>query len=296
MRIGLVLISVILIGFACKKQNSIDALAFPSERLDAYTFEYGTGEVQIDEKYHLEEGDYTLLSLDSYDESTGETFKIYAVYIGEIDSIASDSIILYCHGQSKHNDNYWSRASLIANTGQKHKYGVLMMDYRGFGMSEGSSDEAGLSEDVDACITWLKDQGADPNKTFYYGYSLGAIPAIERIAHRDDFTPNKLIIESPLASVNYLAHNSTIINVESKFVMNLEFENAEVIKEVEIPLLWMHGIEDTYVAIPNGELIYANHGGTYKEAIRVEDCDHAEVPMKIGFENYLMFIENFLNN
>jgi alpha/beta superfamily hydrolase len=235
-----------------------------------------------------------LITLNSLSEETGETYKIYGVYIGDTNLIAMDSIMVYMHGQSRHNDYYWTRASLLANTGSKHKYGVLMIDYRGYGMSEGSCTEMGMIEDMDAAIDWLISHGANQEKTFYYGFSLGAIPAIDRAAYRSDFIPAKLIIESPLASVAYLTQSSTVINVNPKFVTTLEMNNAEKIKAVTMPLMWLHGVEDTYVNISNGELIYSNHGGIYKEAHRIEGSDHAELPVIIGYEAYLTAVENFL--
>ena len=116
------------------------------------------------------------------------------------------------------------------------------------------------------------------------------------MAYRSDFQPAKLIIEAPLASVEYLVHSSTIIQVNPDFVTNLDFENAEKIKDVDEPLLWMHGVEDTYVAIENGEIIYNNHGGSVKEAERVSECDHSEVPIIMGVDLYLDRILNFIRN
>jgi fermentation-respiration switch protein FrsA (DUF1100 family) len=61
-----------------------------------------------------------------------------------------------------------------------------------------------------------------------------------------------------------------------------------------MPLLWMHGIEDSYIAIDNGELIFANHGGAEKKAIRVPDCDHGQVPLKLGYFNYMDQVLEFI--
>ena len=171
-----------------------------------------------------------------------------------------------------------------------------MIDYRGYGMSEGSSSEAGLSEDTDAAIDWLINHGADANKTMYYGYSLGAIPSIERAAYRTDFKPNKLMIEAPLASVQHLVNGSTVINVNADFVTDLKFENSENIKDVDAPLMWLHGKDDTYISIDNGELIYANHSGSLNTAVRVEGSDHSEVPEKLGYDNYISHLLNFIRN
>lgn len=284
-----------LIVIACKKVN-LDGLAFPSEKLESYSFENALGEITVHDSLLATSDQYTLLSFNSTDSETGEVFKIYGVFIGDTSTIATDTMIVYLHGQSKHMDHYFSRASLLANVGGKYNYNVLMLDYRGYGMSEGSSSEHGLIDDANAVIDWLKMKGADEQKTVLYGYSLGAIPSIDRMAYRNDFQPAKLIIESPLASVEYLVHSSTLIQVDPDFVTTLDFENAEKIKDVDQPLLWMHGIEDTYVAIENGELIYNNHGGTVKQAERVEGSDHSEVPLIMGVHEYLAKLLSFIRS
>ncbi len=289
--IGLLVLIAILAS--CKKVN-LDGLAFPSEKLESYAFENAEGEVIVNDSILATSDNYTLLTFNSVDASTGEEFQIYGVFIGDTATITTDTLIVYFHGQSKHMDHYFSRASLLANVGGKYNYNVLMMDYRGYGMSEGTSTEQGLFEDADAVITWIKERGADPQKTIFYGYSLGAIPSIDRTAYRSDFQPAKLIIEAPLASVEYLVHSSTVIQVDPDFVTNLDFENAVKIKDVDEPLLWMHGVEDTYVAIENGEIIFNNHGGVVKQAERVEGSDHSEVPLVMGIEVYLEKVLSFI--
>lgn len=291
----LTLFYLILILTACKKIN-LDGLAFPSEKLDSYAFENAEGEVIIHDSLLATSDNYSLMTFNSIDANTGQSYRIYGVFIGDTTTITTDTLLVYFHGQSKHMDHYFSRASLLANVGGKYNYNVLMMDYRGYGMSEGLSSEQGLFEDANAVINWIQEQGVNPQKTVFYGYSLGAIPAIDRMAYRSDFQPAKLIIEAPLASVEYLVHSSTIIQVNPDFVTNLDFENAEKIKDVDEPLLWMHGAEDTYVAIENGEIIYNNHGGSVKEAERVSECDHSEVPIIMGVDLYLERILNFIRN
>lgn len=289
------IIALVLLLVSCKKVN-LDGLAFPSEALTAYSFDaYADPEINIPDSFKVAPSDRHLIPLQSYSEETGQFYTIYGVYIGDTATLATDSVILYLHGQSRHNDFYWTRASLLSNITHKGKYGILMIDYRGYGMSAGTSTEKGLYEDANAAIDWLVNKGADPNKTFYYGFSLGAIPVIDRAAYRSDFKPRKIILESPLASVQNLTQSSTVINVNSKFVTNLEFNNAEKIKDVTMPLMWLHGVEDTYVNISNGELIFANHGGTYKEAHRIEGSDHAEVPVVMGYAAYLNALETYLD-
>lgn len=284
-----------LVLFSCKKVR-LDGLAFPSEKLDSYSFENYDGEIAIPDAMMADAANYTQLTFTSHSSEKDENYTIYGVFIGDLATISTDTLIVYFHGQSKHMDHYFSRASLLANCGGKYNYNVLMMDYRGYGMSEGESSEKGLYEDADAVIDWLVAQGADAQKTVFYGYSLGAIPAIDRMAYRADFQPAKLLVESPLASVEYLVHSSTVLQVDPNSVTNLTLENAEKIKLVTQPLCWFHGTEDTYVAIDNGEIIFENHGGTVKEAHRIEGSDHSEVPVIMGIQNYLNTVTAFIRN
>jgi len=290
-------IAVLTTTFACKKLV-LDSLAFPSEKLDAYQFENynGSHELDLPDALLADAANYSLVTLTSNDAANETTHLLYGLYIGDLNTIATDTVILYLHGQSLHMDAYFDRASLLANLGGKYNYGVFMIDYRGYGMSEGSSSEQGLYEDANAAIDWLIAQGANADRTICYGYSLGAIPTIDRAAYRSDFKFAKIVLESPLASVENLVHSSTLINVSSGFVTTLDFPNAEKIKDVTCPLLWMHGEEDSYVEIENGELIYANYTGSNKTAVRVPEADHTEVPVKLGTSVYLSTVLDFIRN
>lgn len=79
-------------------------------------------------------------------------------------------------------DFYWSRVQLLANTGGKNHYGVLMVDYRGYGLSEGKPTEEGLYADVDARLQWLKTSWLSNERLVMYGFSLGSAPATKSTA------------------------------------------------------------------------------------------------------------------
>lgn len=288
----------VLVLFSCKKLV-LDGLAFPSEELEVYEFEnydFSNGGIGLPDSMFADPTNYTEVTMTSFDAVNETSYQIHGVFIGDMSSIASDTVILYLHGQSLHMDAYFDRASLLANLGGKYNYSVFMIDYRGYGRSEGASTEQGLYEDGNAAIDWLIGQGADQNKTFCYGFSLGAIPTIDRAAYRDDFKFRKIILESPLASVENLVHNSTLLGMSPGFVTTLDFPNAEKIKDVSSPLLWIHGVEDDYISIDNGELIYGNHPGGDNIALRVPVANHGDIPQIIGFEVYLEEVLNFIRN
>lgn len=287
------IILILIFIFGCLK---MDDLPFLGEKITEYKFEQYTSESDfvLPSSYTIPDSNIHLFTLNSKlpNESQGET--IYAVYIGNMSTISTDTVIVYCHGQSKHMDVYWQRAKLLANTGNKNRFGVLMMDYRGYGLSTGKSTEASLYQDVRTCLNWIHSKGVSNERVVMYGFSLGTIPAIDLAAFYTTATPHKLILESPLASAENLTEEALLIDVSPSFFTSLVFDNVEKIKSVSQPLMWMHGIADDYLAISNGEAIYQRHGGSYKEAHRIHGANHGDVPLIMGFSTYTKKVLTFI--
>ncbi len=286
---------LLAIGLSCFK---LDDLPFLGTSIEEYKFDkYGDWNGFIlDNSYTIPDSNIHLFTLNSQLPSETSSTKIYAAFIGNINTITQDTIIMYLHGQSKHMDAYWQRTKLLANVGGKNKYGVLTMDYRGYGLSEGKSTEASLTHDVKTCLDWLKNKGVNNNKIIMYGFSLGCIPAINLCANNSNYLPHKLIIEAPLASIQNLTEESLIINVQKEFITSLNFDNAEEIKGVSQSLQWFHGTDDDYISISNGELIYNNHNGAYKKANRISSAGHGNIIETMGINNYVNKVNEFITN
>ncbi|MBC7382082.1 MAG: alpha/beta hydrolase [Bacteroidia bacterium] len=261
-------------------------------KLDNYT---GTTDFRLDPSYKIQDSMIHRLTLDSKGPDDSKSYKIYALYLGDINRITTDTVIMYCHGNKWHMDFYWQRAKLLANVGVKHRYGVMMVDYRGYGLSEGSPTENGLYADVNAALQWLKEKGIQKNCLMLYGFSMGSAPATELTANPTVLTPAKLLLEAPFASAAVMVADGAALNMPGSFVTNLKIDNAEEIKKVKQPFFWIHGVNDNFLGInTHGEVVYKNYTGSYKEAHRINGADHGEVPAAFGFVNYLDAIEKFL--
>ena len=85
------------------------------------------------------------------------------------------------------------------------KCNVLIVDYRGYGKSEGIPTEEGMYEDVRAAMNWLKSWGVPTQQIINYGFSLGSAPATDLMAFgMDGDYPNKLILESETCIVLFI--------------------------------------------------------------------------------------------
>ena len=261
-------------------------------KLDNYT---GEQDFILDNSYHIADSLIHHFTLSSKGPQDNNATTIHAIYIGSIANIQTDTVIMYCHGNKWHMDFYWQRAKLLAHTSGKNKYGVLMIDYRGYGLSEGKPTEDGLYADVDAALQWLKLKGLTNNRLMIYGFSMGSAPACELTNKPRSMTPSKLILEAPFASADVMANDASGLNMPGSFFSNLKIDNAEEIKTISQPFCWIHGNNDNFLNInTHGEVVFKNYHGIYQEAHRISGADHGEIPAKMGFTNYVNTLSNFI--
>jgi len=265
----------------------------------SYLFDDYTGEVDflLDESYQISNDLIHPITLQSKTVSESSSTTIHAVYIGDLARIGTDTVIMYCHGNRDHMDFYWQRAKLLANAGGKNRYGVLMIDYRGYGLSGGTPTEPGMYADVNAGLSWLRDGGLSSERLVMYGFSLGTAAATEIAAYHERYAlkPSKLILEAPFASTAVMVQDASLLSMHSSFFTSIKVNNADKIRKVNVPFLWMHGINDSFLNIrTHGEVVFKNYGGTSSDAIRIPGAEHGDIPKVMGFASYIQAIVQFM--
>jgi pimeloyl-ACP methyl ester carboxylesterase len=276
---------------SCQRLN--DLLFNADNTIKEYKLDAFDGEVDfvLDSSYDIADSLIHLFTLDS------DGFKIYALYIGDTSKISSDTVILYSHGNKWHIDFYWQRAKLLAHTGGKNRFGVMMIDYRGYGLSEGKHTEEALYVDTEMAIKWLKSKGMESERLIMYGFSLGSAPATKLTAKAPLLSPGKLILENPFASAAVMVQDAAKLALPVEYFANLKVDVAEQIKSVSQPFMWMHGVNDDFLSInSHGEMVYKNYSGRYSEVHRIEGANHGNLSNTWGFENYLKAIELFITS
>jgi len=289
------LFSILIFGnMSCLRLD--DNLFNPDKEINSYQLNDFKGEREISDlpsSYVVDKNLTSIFTLESND--NGDKARIYAIYVGDKNRISTDTVILYCHGNKANMDVYWNRVKLLANVGGKHRYGVLMMDYRGYGLSEGKPSESGLYADVKSCLQWLKENGMSGSRLIMYGYSLGCAPATRLCAQNDILEPSKLILEAPFASAEAMIQDASKFSLPGSYFVNLEVNNAEQIREVDVPFCWLHGEEDDFLSRKyQGQRVYDNYKGPWKEAHIDPKAVHNDIPSKMGFQNYSKVLLDFI--
>lgn len=290
----LLLFALLLSATGCFRLDSV--LYNPDGGITEYKFNaYDDWKYRVPADMVVADSMIHLFTLESQAPGESSPTTIYANYVGDMARIATDTVILYCHGNAAHMDAYWQRQMLLANTGWKHRYGVMALDYRGYGLSEGTPNEAGLYADVGACIDFLAEMGLTGDRLILYGFSMGTAPATELTAHPHTLEPGWLVLEAPFASGEQIAQASTGLAMPGSFVTNLQIDNEVEIQSVEQPFLHLHGIADDYLDYEtHGQAVWHNYHGVRGTQIAVPGAGHGDVPWIYGVEPYRAAMLKFI--
>lgn len=292
----LLILTVVLI--ACNKR--LDSFLFNNSKIDAYLLDAYLGEKPfvLGPEFDIPMDLVNIFHFTIQD--NGKELKVYAIYVGDLNTIHQDTVILYCHGNRDHMDFYWNRQKLLAHVGGKNRFGVLSFDYPGYGLSEGTPTEENMYTSADGALKWLKAKGLTNDRLITYGYSLGSAPATKIAANPSDFSlnPRVLILENPFASSEVMVQSSAGLSFPGSYFTNIKIANAEEIKKVQQPFLWFHGTDDTFLTLAaHGQVVFNNYQGVRGKSVIVQGATHdgeKGVPVVMGFDNYLSEIVNFI--
>ena len=132
--------------------------------------------------------------------------------------------------------------------------GIMAIDYRGYGESEGTPSEAGLYTDARAAYDFLRDYlGVAASRIVIYGHSLGSAVAIELAS---TVPAGGLIVEGGFTSVPDLgAELYPWLPVRA--LARSRFASLDRIGRVRMPILFIHGRDDTTIPIAHGRRLFA---------------------------------------
>lgn len=133
-------------------------------------------------------------------------------------------------------------------------FGLLLVEYRGYGGNPGRPDEASLLADARAAIAWVAQHGVPPSRTALYGESLGTAVAVAMAAERP---VGAVVLDAPFTSVAELAQAHYWF-VPAKWLVRDPFDSAARIGSVRAPKLFLHGERDTVVPPRFGQRLYAS--------------------------------------
>lgn len=199
---------------------------------------------------------------------TADGVRIHAWWIEKRDAPLAT---LHLHGNGGNITHRALPARQIADAGSS----VLLLDYRGYGKSEGRPGEAGLYKDADAAYDYLIAQGYSPERIVVHGESLGTAVAVDLAARKPCAG---VVLEAPFPSVKAVA--ARVLPIVGPLLIS-GFDSQSKIGKVEAPLLFVHGTRDQVISYDLGTELY-QAAPEPKELLTVEGGDHNDLHIFAG--------------
>ena len=190
----------------------------------------------------------------AWEEVTLTTEDDVALHAWWIPAPAPRASLLFFHGNA---GNISHRLESIAQF-QRLGLSVLIVDYRGYGRSEGRPSESGTAMDARAAWYWLRDEAEqEANEIIVFGRSLGAAVAAELAAHLEEqqTTPAAVILESPFRSVPELAQQLYPF-LPVRWLARIDYPVESYVTRISAPLLVIHSRDDEIIPFAQGEAVY----------------------------------------
>ncbi|MDJ0618837.1 MAG: alpha/beta fold hydrolase [Calothrix sp. MO_192.B10] len=198
-------------------------------------------------------------------------------------------VLLYLHGNA---------LNIAANLGHAHRFyqlgfSVLLIDYRGYGRSQGSfPHEVQVYEDAGAAWNYLvQQQGIAPNQIVIYGHSLGGAIAIDLAVKH----PNSagLIVESSFTSIReVIIHRNSFGIFPVQLILTQRFESIKKVARLQLPVLFIHGTADATIPSFMSQQLY-NVTPKSKQLLLVPGAEHNNVA-EVAPSQYLKTVRSFL--
>jgi fermentation-respiration switch protein FrsA (DUF1100 family) len=169
--------------------------------------------------------------------------------------------------------------------------GMLVLDYRGYGTSEGHTTEAGVYIDAEAAWDYLTERPEiDSTRIGVYGRSIGSAVALHLATEKP---VRALILDSPLSTAREMARRH--YKFLPTFMTRLELDNLSRAERLAAPLLVFHGTEDWITPIDMGRRIAEL--GRAEEFVEIPGADHNDTHFVGGaayVERFHRFLEKHL--
>jgi uncharacterized protein len=169
--------------------------------------------------------------------------------------------VLHLHGNAENISTFIGATHWLPQRG----YNVLLLDYRGYGRSEGDPSVAHLHEDAAAALSHLLARGAGSGSPlFVFGQSIGGAVAIRTAAHHPDRARIAAVVtEGAFSGYARIAREklgALWLTWPLQWPLSLlfasDFDAEDAVGALPMPLLLIHGERDPVVDVSHGRRLY----------------------------------------
>lgn len=203
----------------------------------------------------------------------------------------NSDVLLYLHGNGVNVGGNVNHAYRFYQLGLN----VLLIDYRGYGLSEGGfPNEKSVYEDVEVAWNYLvKERGFEGKQIFVYGHSLGGAITIELASRHPEIAG--VIIEGSFTSMRDMVREiyPSFVVFPIDLLLHQRFNSIEKIGKLKMPVLFIHGTADETVPAFMSQKLF-DLANEPKFLYFIEGADHNNLATVAG-KRYLDIVGEFID-
>jgi len=189
-------------------------------------------------------------------------------------SDSSKGLVFYLHGNAG-SLRSWGE---LADVYLKYNYDFFVLDYRGFGKSEGRiENESQLFNDIEIVYDSVAKMYSE-DSIIVIGYSIGTCPAA-RLASVN--SPRLLILQAPYYSLPDLARH--MFWIIPSFVVKYKLRTYEYLEKTKCPVIVFHGDKDEVIYYKSS-LKLQKHFKQGDKLITLKGQGHNEINHNVDFQ------------
>ncbi|MES9993683.1 MAG: alpha/beta hydrolase [Candidatus Thiodiazotropha sp.] len=157
--------------------------------------------------------------------------------------------LLFFHGNAGNISHRLDSIALFSSLGLS----VLIIDYRGYGRSQGKPSEQGLYRDAEAAWSYLLEERSIPGQQILlFGRSLGGAVAAYLAANHD---PMGVVLESSFTSVPDMAAE-LYPWLPVRWLAHYDYNSVERMADIGSPVMIIHSRQDEIIPFDHGRTLY----------------------------------------
>ncbi|KAG6424219.1 hypothetical protein SASPL_114634 [Salvia splendens] len=189
--------------------------------------------------------------------------------------------LLYSHGNAA---DLGQMLELFLELRAHLRVNIMSYDYSGYGASSGKPSELNTYYDIEAVYECLKNEyGIKQEDVILYGQSVGSGPTLH-LASRFPMLRGVVLHSAILSGIRVL------YNVKVTFWFDI-FKNIDKIRNVNCPVLVIHGTNDEIVDFSHGKRLWELAREKY-DPLWVKGAGHCNIET---FPEYIKHLRKFVN-
>lgn len=244
-------------------------------------------------KYYIEQPSLYNLPYENINIVTADSVNIHSYLLKQPENLFSRvPTIVFFHGNAGNIGQRLTNGNFFYNYCECN---VLLVEYRGYGLSEGIASEKGFYKDGEAAVNHLLGRSdIDTNKIIVFGQSIGGAVVIELAKKFNDIL-YAVIVENTFTSLPEIGRELFGGIPGVSFLPDIFFKNQyrslDKLRHITIPGLFISGQADTMIPPRMMKQLFDKSNCNIKRLLKLTDGNHNNTWLCAG---YFQFIAKFI--